>query len=174
MTMRKKYHRIVMAVLAAVLLLVGVSGCGEKVQKEKIEWQLYGAWISADGSLGNQVSLSVRGAYPAQLTAGQGVEAEIAVEWPENFQYRDGKLTTCHSYPLEDDGKGESVYLLFSGTDYDPEENKPVTYRCWLFPEKELVVFVWGEESIVVASTDPNADLAALYESVQHVDFGWE
>ena len=63
----------IMLLFLAVLLLLGLSGCGEKVQKEKIEWQLYGAWISENGSLGNQVSLSVRGVYPAQLTAGQGV-----------------------------------------------------------------------------------------------------
>ena len=163
----------IMLLFLAVLLLLGLSGCGEKVQKEKIEWQLYGAGISENGSLGNQVSLSVRGVYPAQLTAGQGVEAEIAVEWPENFQYRDGKLTACHCYPLDNGGKEESVYLLFSGTDYDPEENKPVTYRCWVFPEKELVVFAWGEnERVVIASTDPDADLAALYASIEYVNFG--
>lgn len=156
------------AILLIVLMLAATALCGcspRRSNQAEINWDLYGVWVSKDGTVGDKVDLSLSGTLDTSQKSGADIQiAEFSIQWPEGFRYGD-IISQEHSVLTHSNESGDgAAYYQCSGASYDSLTNKSVPETFFLFLTEQFVVFEWYGQSgtYLVASTDPNADAQAL------------
>lgn len=132
-----------------------------------LNWQLYGTWISADGTT-NSVPFSIDGYI--QKTPDDLNELHIVIDLPDDFRYIIG--TPTPSFISMNQKYNHFPHLmLFNGFTYDKHTNSSVWTSFALDLEKEYAAIMIenapNRYCYSVASTDPDADpkdLLAYFE----------
>lgn len=156
---------ILPAFLLSLVLFSPLTGCSAKMQD--IDWELYGAWISENGQVGEPVSFSISGKIPAEdAPEREPLETEFSITWPEDFPYMDNENSLFSANSCADTENSAIRRIMCYGFSYVSTSNQSVSEAFALCPEKEWVIFSWGNQEGVylVASTDPNTDPAEILE----------
>ena len=154
----KKVRILQCCLLIAALLLLFV-GCAEK--KQKIDWDLSGTWITADGEIGENISFSIEGEFDTEdVEPGNLQIANFTVQRPEDFRYGSYDEAEFAVYAFREAEGSASVWFLCIGWDYDPATNSMITENLLFSLEREYGVVYWPERegNYIVASTDPETD----------------
>lgn len=162
--MKKK---ITLAVIFLLLIAAIIVAVVYFTGHQKVDWKLYGAWISTDGNLGERVELSLTGRIPTFSDKRNTVITKFEIIWPDDFPYENTGKIACggiQELNVEIPRYFDFSYFALAKTTYEEDLLDFVIFR--LYPDEELVVFVFEHypNSYLVTSTDPNADLLQLLE----------
>lgn len=163
-----KGKQICACLLIVVLLLAGLSGCVKKQKMEQYDWQLYGAWISESGTAGDKISFSYSASLPTEpMTEPEVIISKETLHFPSDFPYSAGSDQQIQVIPLTSENGELCVHVI--GFADRKSDSLPMITNYVVYPEQELMVFLW-DEGYFVASTDPDADLAKLFEENRDID----
>lgn len=150
--------------LLAITLLFSLSACKQQTKTESFDWELYGAWLTEEGSLSGSFSLSLSGELPSAPETDIGYETKMEIQWPENFSIANMGQRTYFIYA--DIVTSQPHNFWCAGTYYDAAANMPRALQFVIFPEYNAVVFntLQSHGAYLVAAADPNADLAQILQ----------
>lgn len=164
--MKKKILRTILVVLLLALIVATVIYFSSH---SKLDWTLYGNYISQDGEMGDFIQLTLRCRPNSNTLEEKTFTTKFDIQWPENFVFLnwEQKEYTCYTFPAS--GTYPARCIVHGFVYYtDPIKQGATTniLRIEIFPEEEFAVFTcphWNGQYIV-ASTNPNANIAALFE----------
>lgn len=166
----KTAKRLFILLLAVAMLAIALTGCstanaqgttGEKTRS--IDWKLYGAWVTADGQVQEAVEFSMSVSdIPTEYAPMQATVLDTSITMPEDFFAAfAGESYVGYADVSRDEDYPECFWL--AGYSYDPSTNGPIFSRWVICLDQEFAVFNWEDvDGYLVASTDPDADLASL------------
>lgn len=154
-----KHSHIMRYCLLFAALLALLAGCAEN--KQTLDWDLTGRWVTEDGKTGENVPFSMEGKFLMEgVQIGDPQIVDFSIQLPEDFRYKLSEAQQYAVYAFRESGDSASLWFSCSGTAYDPIGNCPVPVIFALSPERGFVVMRWdsNEGPYFVASTDPQTD----------------
>lgn len=164
------FFRKGLCLLLFAVILLCASGCMEPQNLDAIDWNLHGTWVNSDGTVqsGQEgVDFSLQGNLPTDFEPYSYVEdMELNFIWPEDFPCSNEGLQTYvgGANPAE---KHENQILYHGGKyTYSDQLRQAVFLSYTICPEEGFVV-LHIEDRYLVASVDPNADPAEIFDFYQ-------
>ena len=165
----RKFLRIITGILcAAALCCVSflLGGAAQDAHDKqtvhtKINWTMDGAFITADGVVQEQVTLTVNGAIFNSNTNGTEIDLEIAV--PDTCHYKyistDGRIRPYGSLNLP--------YHVWSGFCYDTAKNDSAFFYSAISIEQQAIIYCWDHMDGVYLVASANPDMT-VQEMLTH------
>lgn len=164
------FFRKGLCLLLFAVILLCASGCMEPQNLDAIDWNLHGTWVNSDGTVqsGQEgVEFSLQGNLPTDFEPYSYVEdMELNFIWPEDFPCSNEGLQTYvgGANPAE---KHENQILYHGGKyTYSDQLRQAVFLSYTICPEEGFVV-LHIEDRYLVASVDPNANPAEIFDFYQ-------
>lgn len=128
-----------------------------------VDYTMQAAVITADGKVTETFQITVQGnIYGAK---DKHSKMELSILMPNSFRYRyvvpkEGAFTSISGI------NDELPYYVWMGYGYDTVTNRPVMGSYAMSVEKEILIMDWddGQDLYLAATTDPNADFAAILD----------
>lgn len=129
---------------------------------QKVDWDLQGALITENGEVKKYVSFSIYGTLPQEYEVGEAVQSDLEIIWPDDFKIANEGQQTYFGYA--DDWNGSPLFC-YAGYCINAQQQSSCKQQIYICPQEQFVIFEWGnnQDDYLIASTDPNADLAALF-----------
>ncbi len=127
----------------------------EGTNTRTLNWQLYGTWISADGTTHEPAAGSITGT--AQLGETGEDRMELSITFTEGCNYM---YTNPITYISQSRKYLKVPYCVSPHYAYNKTKNDSVFSYIGISIDKEFVIFHWQDKDnlYLVASTDPDAD----------------
>ena len=154
-----KFFRTVLCFFLIAVISFTLSACSHR--EEKIDWQLYGAWISQEGEVGEPVEFTISGDLKLEKTETDSMQLDIT--FPHSFPYSYNGRT---EFTSESRKYFSLPYCVSTRYAFNQISGEPVFSYLALCPEKEYVIFCWEDhgDSFVIASTDPETDYQEILD----------
>lgn len=151
--------------LLICLAIAGFFGCQRQGPEKAIDWDLYGVWVAADGDVQNEqvgVDFSLKGILPSEYELYSTVEMKLNFIWPDSFTYpNEGTQAYTGSAGIANKHENQPIYHGGKYV-YSTEADKSHFLSYTICPEEGFIV-IDMDNRYLVASTDPNADPAAIF-----------
>ena len=154
-----------LSLLLIYLAIAGVCGCQRQVPETTIDWDLHGVWVTADGVVQDEqesVNFSLSGALPAEYELYSTVEMKLNFIWPDSFIYaNEGMKAYTGGAGIANEHENQPIY---HGGKYvlTPDASESIFLSFTVCPEEGFIV-IQVDNKYLVASTNPNADPAAIF-----------
>ena len=168
----KKLRAFILVLICVAI--VGICGCHKQESVSTIDWDLHGAWVTADGVVQNEqegVDFFLSGTLPTEYDSYSTVEMKLNFIWPDGFTYpNEGTQVYTGGASFANKHENQSIYHGGKYV-YSPADNKSIFLSYTICPEEGFIV-IHVDNKYLVASTDPNvapAEIFAFYKEYVYV-----
>ena len=160
-----KQNKMILTVLVILVCIACLfAGCAK--QESTFQWNLHAAWVTADGEVNETLEFSLEGSFPKEYEINDPVVMDLKLDFPEGFPYliQSTENGNYSGYVLQHRSDGSAPIFLMHTVVLENPTAVMHAAHFYICPEKECFVFYQNDEPDIylVASTDPNADFAAI------------
>lgn len=132
-------------------------------EMKNIDWDMFGVWITSQGTEISKVRLAITGSIPIVAEA-KAQDVELNIVWPDNFRFENEGVKIYSGYPNMSQNEEIPYKLFLASYTHNPITGEACFLTFVICPEQEFAVMKWedDEDKYLVVSTDPNADYLAL------------
>lgn len=163
--MIKKLPLCAAVVVILIVTAIVCAACTEQVEGETtaIDWNMHGAWLSADGTVSQTVDAAVNGIIVENEDGND--DLNISFTFSDDFHYL---LDKPEPYFMSMNRKYNDLPHLMIAYSFGYNKQLKDSPRCVfaLSMEEECFIILYEDAPgyYLVASTDPNADPQALLD----------
>ena len=140
-------------------------GCSPEPKDKSIDFTFYGVWME-EGQVQDELSFSLQGILPLEFEHQSSVDVELNFIWPESSGYRNEGMQIYTGGGAEYSADNGQPIYHGGGIIYNPSQAKSHIMVYTLFLAEEYMV-ISVDSRYLLASTDPDADPAAIFEQYQ-------